>query len=122
MKRDLNLARLILLKAEDCEDPWGLQDPLEIDGYNNNQISYHIKLLHQAGLIEGSDCSGCGPDGFVWIVDRLTWRGHDFLDASKDDTMWNKAKDTVLKPSASFTFDLLLEWLKNQASQKLGLP
>ena len=94
----------------------------EISGYSDNQVAYHVKILSEAGLLNAQDVSSCGPDGFDWIAGSLTWQGHDFLDAAKDDTIWDKAKTTVFKPTASFTFDLLLEWLKVQAKEKLGLP
>ncbi len=122
MKRDLDLARSILKKIEECEDPWGLHDSPEIDGYSSSQVSYHIKLLCEAGLIEAEDVSSMGPDGFDWDPGNLTWQGHEFLDAAKDESVWNKARQSVLKPAASFTFDLLLQWLKTEAKQTLGLP
>lgn len=33
-------------------------------------------------------------DGFV--VRRLTYAGHEFLDAAREDKLWNKAKQNVL--------------------------
>lgn len=122
MKRDLNLARAILQKIESCEDPWGLQEKPEISGYNSNEIAYHIKLLNEAGLIQGQDVSSLGPEGFDWVPGNLTWDGHEFLDAANDESIWDKAKESVLKPTASFTFDLLLQWLKLKAKEKIGLP
>lgn len=122
MNRDLDLARLILQKIEKCEDPWGLQEKPEIDGYNSNQVAYHIKLLHEAGLIEAHDISSMGPDGFDWMPGNLTWHGHEFLDATKDNSIWNKAKEFLVKPGVSITFDILLAWLKMEAKEKIGLP
>ncbi|MGO8839441.1 MAG: DUF2513 domain-containing protein [Limisphaerales bacterium] len=49
---------------------------------------------------------------------RLTWAGHDFLDAARNDTIWNKAKDEFLKPGISWTFSILFEWLKQEARQR----
>jgi hypothetical protein len=40
----------------------------------------------------------------------------------RDDTVWKKAKEHVLKPGASWTFDILKEWLKAEAKSRLGLP
>lgn len=122
MKRDMDLVRDILKAVELCDDPWGLHQILSIEGYSQNEISYHIKLLHDAGLLEAQDVSTMGQDGFRWWPGRLTWAGQDFLDAAKDDTLWKKAKETVLKPGASFSFDLLLAWLKAQIGSALGLP
>jgi len=51
---------------------------------------------------------------------RLTWEGCDFADAVRSDTLWKKAKEMVIKPTASFTFGLLKDWLKSEIAQ--GLP
>jgi len=118
----MDLIRTILQKVESCKDPWGLQETLNIEGYDQNEISYHIKLLNDAGLLEAQDVSTMGRDGFRWWAGHLTWAGQDFLDAAKDDSLWKKAKETVIKPGASFTFDLLLAWLKSQVGTAIGLP
>jgi len=70
-----------------------------------------MKLLYDAGLIKALVANVWEQDAeFLQI--NLTWAGQDFLDAAKDDTLWKKAKETVIKPGASFTFDVLLAWLK----------
>ena len=50
---------------------------------------------------------------------RLTWAGHDFLDSSRDNKIWKLAKEHVIKPGASWTFSLLLEWLKQEARHRV---
>lgn len=117
----MDLIRLILQKVESYNDPSGCHEILDIDGYNQNEISYHIKLLNDAGFLEATNISSQGPN-FCWWPGSLTWAGQDFLNAAKDDTLWKKAKETVIKPGASFTFDLLLAWLKAQVTTTLGLP
>ena len=57
--------------------------------------------------------------GGAAVVSRLTWEGHDFLDAIQDDTIWAKPKESVLKPTLSASLDVLLEWLKRQAKVKM---
>lgn len=88
-----------------------------VAGYNEDQISGHIKMLLGGGLVEVKDESEGEYAGI-----NLTWNGQDFLDASNDSSIWQKAKETVLKPTVSITFTLLLEWLKQEAKIKLGLP
>ena len=103
MKRDMDLARKILLEVEDKDDfsSWLVPD---IEEYTKLEIYYHIKLLIQAGLAEGKDLSS---DSDEWVVETLTSAGHDFLDASRNDTIWNKAKDSIKSKGLSLTFDLL---------------
>lgn len=79
--------------------------------------TYHTQLLLDAGFVEGRVF-----DEETCVVQRLTWAGHDFLDAMRDDTVWKKAKEHVLKPGASWTFDVLKEWLKAEVKAKLGMP
>jgi len=45
--------------------------------------------------------------------------GNEFVDAMRDDTLWKKAKDSVIKPGASWTVKLLFEWLKTEIKQRL---
>jgi hypothetical protein len=40
----------------------------------------------------------------------------------RDDTIWKKAKEQVLKPGASWSFEILKEWAKHELKQKFGLP
>lgn len=121
MKRDMDLIRAILQKVASCDDPSGLEHMPEIEEYSEAQVSYHLKLLHGAGFVEAlvSDAFGTPYPDFSQI--NLTWNGQDFLDAAKDDSIWSKAKDLILKPGVSFTFDLLLSYLKEKAAEKLGL-
>ncbi len=121
MKRDMDLIREILCKVESCEDLSGLGHLPEIDGYSRPQVSYHMELLIDAGLIEADSITEFGSDTHYRAI-NLTWAGQDFLAATRDESLWNKAKTSVLKPTASYTFDILLEWLKVQVKQNLGLP
>lgn len=57
MKRDMDLVRLILLEIEkSTEDPRS-EIRLQIPNYTFEQISYHVMILHEAGLIEADDLS-----------------------------------------------------------------
>jgi hypothetical protein len=78
---------------------------LAIEGHTDEEISYHVMLLAKEGLIEATDLSS--SDGFAWKPSRLLWAGHEFLDAAKDDSRWDKAKAIVLKKGGGLTFDVL---------------
>lgn len=120
MKRDLDLCRTILLTIE--SQPHGFADELHIDGYSEEQIGYHVYLLGEAGLLKTSVCTVMDSHSPQALPINLTWDGHEFLDASKDNSLWEKAKAKVIKPAGGVAFDLLLEWLKAEAKQRLGLP
>ncbi|MFM4928558.1 DUF2513 domain-containing protein [Aeromonas veronii] len=66
-----------------------------------------MELLIEAGLVEGkmSRVLGGGPINFT--ATRLTWAGHEFLDAIRSDTVWNKTKETFTTKGLDMTFDLI---------------
>lgn len=109
MKRDMDLARYILLQKEAEQPIIGDKAP----------IVYHIALLKEAGFVEAvvrNDHLGVPSDAAIL---KLTWEGHDFLDAMRDDKIWRLAKEKFIKPGVSWTFSILLEWLKQQAHQRI---
>lgn len=115
MKRDMELIRLLLLEKEQDSPPPELAD------YDEQLVVYQIALMIDAGLVVGEvlpDRDGT-PRGAVVV--RLTWAGHEFLDSLRDPTIWQSAKDKVLKPGASWTFGILAEFAKQEAMRRLGL-
>lgn len=118
MKRDFDLIRRIMIDVESIPAREQKQN-FSYDGYDSPTINQHIALLIEAGLIKGS-IHETNVKRTV-LVDDLTWAGHDFLNATKDETLWTKAKENIIKPGVSFTFGLLLQWLEVKAKEKLGL-
>jgi len=118
----MDIIRHVLLWVESDRS---YQLPAEL---SREQLAYHTQLLIDAGLVEGtvSYCLRRGhraPDAFH--VQRLTWAGHDFLDAARNDTVWHTAREKVLKSGVAWIFELLKETLKALARQQLtriGLP
>ncbi len=112
MKRDMDVVRKLLLRAETAQGSVSVNDPLE---------TYHVRIMLDAGLIDGrisADVTSDAPRHSH--IHNLTWAGHDFLDAARDETVWRTAKEKVLKPGASWTFELLKEILKGLARQQLA--
>jgi hypothetical protein len=112
MKRDMDMVRQLLLDAEahDNKPPFLATD-------EPNAV-YHISLLNEAGLMNAiirKNEYGLPGDA---VIMGLTWAGHDFLAAARDDTIWKKAKDVMLKPGISWTFSILTEWLKQEAHKR----
>ena len=118
MKRDMELARLILMRIEAQEN---YQDNVscEFEGYTDEQVYYHIMLLHEAGLVNAIDLSGM--QDIQWIPQRLTWQGHEFLESARDNTTWNKAKEIMAK-TGGFAFEVVKPLLINLLKQQIGLP
>lgn len=121
MKRDLDLIRKILLamEAEDCGFP---ESELQIEGFTEEQIGFHVHLLGQAGLarvVDSTYLENLSPSA---IPTSITWAGYEFLAASKDDTLWDTGKAKVIKPTGGVAFGVLVDWLKAEAKAKLGIP
>ena len=94
MKRDMDLIRSILFSIEEYSEPNGWAN-IKIDRYSNEEVSYHIKLLWQAELIEASDLTD--SSGFDWKATSLTWKGHEFLEAARNPSRWQEAKKLILE-------------------------
>ena len=124
MKREIDLVRLILKDLGEAPSGEIIEDVRYHDRYDPTVIHYNMKLLIDEGfVVEDRIQLGDRGRGILSIsLKELTWKGNDFLDAARDDSVWQKAKQHILKPGASFTFDVLLEWLKAELKSRLGLP
>lgn len=118
MKRDMDLCREILRQMEVHPNPEG-PIKIKIEGRPDQEITYHLHLLRQADLIEAIEKTTFA--GMAYAPQRLTWKGHEFLDAARDDTIWRKAKERLLGVAGGLTFDLLLAALKAEISNRTGL-
>ena len=56
MKRDMSLVREILLATEAHPPGQGPAD-IQVPGFSAEQVSYHVKIMAEAGLIEALDAS-----------------------------------------------------------------
>lgn len=114
MKRDMELCRKILFAIEEQYVDVALCN-LKIEDYSTEELAYHCKLLYDAGLI--ADCKIKYADGHVWTfgVGSLTWEGHDFLDKIREDTVWNRIKETI----KSKGLPMILDVIKNVASAEI---
>ncbi|WP_069130672.1 DUF2513 domain-containing protein [Rhodohalobacter halophilus] len=106
MKRDINLIKEILIEIEESGAPKESLD-VEIQGRSPEIVSYHIMLMKQAGLVEAEDVSG--SNSFGWIPISLTWQGHEFLDAIRNDTVWEKLKAKLKEQGGNIPFHVVKE-------------
>ncbi len=118
MKRDMQLVRRIILAVADMPHGQMLQS---LDGVPNEEFIRHVAWLEEAGLLLANVKEGySSSDAQYAFIFRLTWSGCEFADAVRDNNLWNKATEKVIKPGVSFTFDLLKDWLKAEITQ--GFP
>lgn len=90
------------LQSETCQ----LKTALDIPDRSQAEINYHLLLLTEAGLLFQADMTK-SPVAVLVLPIRLTWQGHEFLDAIKNDTVWQRIKDTVKEKGGSIPFDVL---------------
>jgi Hypothetical protein (DUF2513) len=76
-------------------------------------------------LIEGKVLSQ-NPAGrqipSAYFIPRLTMSGHDFLDASRENKVWEKAKDTFKEEGVGWTVDMLKAVCIQIVKAHPGLP
>ena len=124
MKRDWDTVRDVLTKLEGLPntDHYLSLGKFELTDANAAYaISYHMELLIEAGLVEGkmSRVLGGGPINFT--ATRLTWTGHEFLDAIRSDTVWNKTKETFTTKGLDMTFETIKAVAAAAMTSMLGL-
>ena len=109
MKRDMDLARNILFEIERKQEPTLGWHNIKIKGHSDEETSYHIRLLNQAGLVEAINVSG--SSGYGWKAKDLTWHGHEFLDIARDPGRWEKCKATLKEKGVEFSLDIARQLL-----------
>lgn len=90
-----------------------------MDGVDAHDFAFHVELMAEAGLLEADVKHFLSGEPAAVLVRRLTWAGCEFLDSVRDPSLWERAKQSVIKPTASFSFELLKTWLKAELQQSL---
>lgn len=124
MKRDMDLIRRIMLRIEEKADL--RHETIIIEGEHEERVGHHIDMLYQSGFIDGIRSQPLSsPFGIVMVKD-LSWDGHEFIAAIRNDTVFGRLKETFtpaelsstsLKVIAEISLELSKAWMK----QKLGL-
>ncbi|MEW5926840.1 MAG: DUF2513 domain-containing protein [Gemmatimonadota bacterium] len=122
MKRDMDLVRAILFKAE--EAPGGSDvGRIEIPGWDEADVLEHIALLKEAGYVEAAVMRSGNTGGVrAAVVQRITWQGHEFLDLARSDTLWSEAKDVATKQAGSASLEVFKAILTALVLRAVGLP
>lgn len=113
MKRDLALIRELLIELEG--NPQMQTRKLTLDGFTREEIDYHARLL-----LDAQFAAGLSTDAGVEFY-SLRWKGHEFIDAARDDTVWRKATEKVGATVGSVSVGVMRAILGEVAMQQLGL-
>jgi len=106
MKRDMDLVRQILLTIE-ARSADSCSVGVEIPSRSFHEVGDHLRLMEDAGLVDGVSMSSSS----VTCI-RMTWQGYDFLEAARNDTAWNNAKDITIKRTGGLAMTAITEGLK----------
>lgn len=107
MERNWDTIREILIRLEEKKPKDYCLQLGDFPSEKAYEYSYHVELLIEAGLVYGEVSKTLGAHANDFLAIRQTWEGHEFLDAIRSDTVWNKAKDLFVKSGISMTFDLV---------------
>ena len=124
MKRDMELVRELLLYFEAKPDfKVVMPDQVEISGRAQQEVHYNILLVCEAGLLTCERVeSPTTPSRLVNAFPfGLTWSGHEFLDAARNDGLWQQAKRRLGAEGLGLGFGLLQALLVSLAKQQLHL-
>ena len=108
MKRDMDLCRKILFAIEEQYIDTAIFD-MKIENYSIEQIAYHCQILYDAGFISNYKAQYASNKIWSYAVGALTWEGHEFLDKIREDTIWNKTKDIIVKKGLPMALDIIKE-------------
>lgn len=108
MKRDFDLIRQMLLRIESQPADAKITNSTFSDLCADNAlISFHISLLRDEGWVIAAEIPKIRqhlPD--YWIL-RLTAAGCDYLDAVRNDSIWDKTKRKIGEISETMPAEII---------------
>lgn len=130
MKRDMDLIRKLLIQVEGGQRSFQTLDKetAEILGADPGEalskeetanLAHHLDLLQDAGFVEFTRASGG-----IWIVTRMTWKGHEFIDSVRDGEVWKWVKQGGAKignASVALMWELAKAYGKKLAAEQLHI-
>lgn len=98
MKMDVDLMRKILIKIAD-DDRREFPGRINIEDAEQLFVDYQIELLNEQGFLMGQsvyddDAPEGGP---IFLNNRLTMPGHEFLSSVRDPEIWKQTKAIAKK-------------------------
>ncbi|MBU2937897.1 MULTISPECIES: DUF2513 domain-containing protein [Pacificibacter] len=124
MKRDFDLIRDILISVERHEEAILWVSDVDWDesgvsyGFGDAIRRAHFDLMKEAGLV--ADCFHNAGQNQQTYGYRLTWAGYDYLDAIKDEDIWQKTKASVVANGGSVAFEVMKSIAVGFAKQKFS--
>ena len=120
MERNWDTIRELLLESESLKTDTALVLS-NFDPERGHEVSYHVVLLEEAGLINASVTKTFDGGPTHFHVYRLTWQGHELLDAIRNESIWIKTKSSIIDKGGAMTFDLVKSVAIELAKAAMGI-
>lgn len=113
----MDLIRDLLIYFEDNLPEKGsiVASEIKLGDYSSAEIVFHVKLLTEEKLIDFTDL--VNYYGYNCLILSLSYSGYEFLSALRNDTVWNKVKETSKNigiEAIKATVPLLISYAKLQ--------
>ena len=125
MQRNMELIRQLLIGMEG--EP-STQYDFNVEHVDDLEKWHNIDLLVQANLITGVQvhwaADGTGSYAHTKGLVALTWEGHEFLDAVRNDSVWRQAGEKARAGGLdmqNLTFEMIKALCVSTAKHVLGL-
>jgi hypothetical protein len=102
----------------EAEAPASGAGGIEIEGYDDETVAYHVIIMGEAGLLVVIDESTLA--GIAAIPVRLTWAGYEFIESVRDDTVWKNVK-TQAEKAGGLVFEVMKSITSALMLRQLGL-
>jgi len=119
MKLDLGLVREILDDVE-AQPAGQLIQRVAVQCDNVHTIAEHVRLMINADLLDG-DATVDRERGSHYLIEGLTWDGHDFLKATRNEAVWRKILSKASAIGAGLTLGIAKELGHQYLKELFGL-
>lgn len=91
----------------------------KIEGYDADLIKYQIYLLHNSNLLNCEVLKSKTTGQVIYLVPlNLSWKGSEFLEKVRSDTVWRKIKQAINSKGVAFSFSIIDQLASQYAEQK----
>ena len=116
----MDLVRDILLRLEEMTAPDQSLRPENVEGYTPYEVGYHIKMMCEANLI---NCTNAASHQYpmAYFAKHITWEGHDFLDAIRNESVWKQTKSVIADKGGSMAFEVVKQVAIEISKKMMGI-
>ena len=122
MKRDFTLILKILEYFEEREEI-SIVPKLQIEGYDDNVVAYHVRRMYEAGLLDAEAVTSSTTESRLINVlpFGLRWDGHEFLDSTRQKGVLNKLKERLGNALTEVPFSVIKALALAYVKEQFGL-